>query len=92
MYFTMNGPSEFTVIGSLKEWSVIDRLSQVEVPTLVLAGELDEATPESWQPFVDGIPDTRTVVVPDASHCSHLERPQEVLGAVTALLDEAERA
>ncbi|MDH2445234.1 proline iminopeptidase-family hydrolase [Amnibacterium sp. CER49] len=92
VYFTMNGPSEFTVIGSLKEWSVIERLPQVEVPTLVLAGELDEATPEAWQPFVDGIPDTRTVVVPDASHCSHLERPQEVLGAVTALLDEAERA
>ena len=43
VYFTMNGPSEFTVVGSLKTWSVIEELHKIRVPTLVLNGEFDEA-------------------------------------------------
>ena len=43
VYFTMNGPSEFTVVGSLKTWSVVDDLHKIEVPVLVLNGEFDEA-------------------------------------------------
>ena len=43
VYFTMNGPSEFTVVGSLKTWSVIDELHKISVPTLILNGEFDEA-------------------------------------------------
>ena len=56
VYHTMNGPNEFHVIGTLRDWSVIDRLPLVTVPTLVVAGEFDEATAATWQPFVDLIP------------------------------------
>jgi L-proline amide hydrolase len=77
VYFTMNGPNEFSVIGTLREWSIIDRLSQIEVPTLVVAGEFDEATPKTWQPFLENIPDVTSHVFPDASHCVHLEHPTE---------------
>ena len=38
-----NGPSEFTVIGSLKTWDVRDQLHNINVPTLVINGEYDEA-------------------------------------------------
>lgn len=77
VYFTMNGPNEFSVIGSLREWSIIPRLSQIEVPTLVAAGEFDEATPKTWQPFLENIPNAISHVFPDASHCVHLEHPTE---------------
>ncbi len=76
VYHTMNGPNEFHVIGTLRNWSIIDRLDAIKVPTLVFAGEYDEATPATWQPFVDGIADSRAHVFPDASHCVHLEHPE----------------
>lgn len=76
VYHTMNGPNEFYVIGTLRSWSIIEQLDAVKVPTLVLAGEHDEATPTTWQPFVDGITGARAHVYPDASHCVHLEHPE----------------
>lgn len=75
VYHTMNGPNEFHVVGSLREWSIIDELHRVNAPTLVIAGEYDEATPLTWQPFVTGIRGARSHVFPGASHCTHLEQP-----------------
>jgi L-proline amide hydrolase len=77
VYHTMNGPSEFHVIGSLKEWSVVDRLDGINVPTLVVAGRYDEATPEVWAPFVERIPDVRSHVFTESSHMPHVEEPEE---------------
>src|SRR5215210_4719253 len=36
VYHTMNGPSEFHVIGSLRTWSVVDRVGEIVAPTLVV--------------------------------------------------------
>ncbi len=36
VYGTMNGPSEFHVIGSLREWNITDRLGEIDVPTLLV--------------------------------------------------------
>ncbi len=77
VYHTMNGPSEFHVIGSLKDWSVVDRLAGISVPTLVVAGRYDEATPRTWAPFVDRIPDVRSHVFAESSHMPHVEEPAE---------------
>jgi L-proline amide hydrolase len=79
VYHTMNGPSEFHVIGSLVGWSVIDRLPQLRVPTLVVAGAYDEAQPETWQPFLEHLPDVRSHVFPESSHMPHVEEPQAFL-------------
>ena len=38
VYFTMNGPNEFHVIGTLKTWNIIPRLGEITVPTLVTSG------------------------------------------------------
>lgn len=82
VYHTMNGPNEFHVIGSMRSWSIIDRLGDVSAPTLVVAGEHDEATPETWQPFVAGIAGATSHVFPNASHCVHLEHPAEFRGVI----------
>lgn len=86
VYHTMNGPNEFHVLGTLRDWSIIDRLPAVTAPTLVIAGEFDEATPATWQPFVENIPDARSHVFADASHCSHLEKPEEFRAVVADFL------
>jgi len=77
VYHTMNGPNEFHVLGTLRGWTIIDRLDAITAPTLVIAGEFDEATPATWAPYAEKIPDARSHVFADASHCSHLEKPEE---------------
>ncbi|MGA4838253.1 proline iminopeptidase-family hydrolase [Streptomyces sp. G45] len=83
VYHTMNGPNEFHVIGSLRDWSVIDGLPRIDVPTLILSGRHDEATPVTVQPFQDLIPGARWEIFEESSHSPHFEEPErfyEVLG------------
>ncbi|WP_279366384.1 proline iminopeptidase-family hydrolase [Microbacterium testaceum] len=86
VYFTMNGPNEFHVVGTGRDWTIIDRLPQVAVPTLVVAGEFDEATPETWEPFVAHIPGARSHVFAGASHCTHLEMPDAFRAVIADFL------
>lgn len=92
VYHTMNGPNEFHVVGTLRNWSIIDRLPDVNAPTLVIAGEFDEATPATWQPYADLIPDAVAQVFAGASHCTHLEQPAEFRAVVAAFLHDHDLA
>jgi L-proline amide hydrolase len=86
VYHTMNGPSEFHVIGSLRGWDITPRLGGVRVPVLVISGEHDEATPAVVRPLVEAIPDVRWELIEGASHSTHLEEPERFLGLVAEFL------
>ncbi len=86
VYRTMNGPSEFHVIGSLRGWDITPRLGAVEVPVLVISGEHDEATPTVVRPLVDALPDARWELFEGASHSTHLEDPERFQGLVADFL------
>ena len=88
VYFTMNGPSEFHVIGSLKNWSIVDRLDRIAVPTLLISGRYDEATPATVQPFADHIKDVRWQVFEYSSHMPHVEETELYMKTVGAFLDQ----
>jgi L-proline amide hydrolase len=92
VYFTMNGVNEFFVTGTLADWTIVDRLDRVAVPALVIAGEFDEATPATWAPYVERIPDVRSQVFADASHCTHLEHPEAFRALVGDFLAEHDGA
>jgi 3-oxoadipate enol-lactonase len=65
-----------------------DRLSRIGVPTLVIAGDLDQGTPVSMaQSLVDNIPGARLTVLKDASHLSAAEQPQAFIDAVRGFVD-----
>lgn len=87
VYHSMNGPSEFHVIGTMKDWTVIDRLDQVVAPTLLVNGRYDEATPACVQPFADRIPDVRWEVFEESSHLPQVEEEERYLQVVGAFLD-----
>jgi proline iminopeptidase len=59
VYSTMNGPSEFTVVGTLKDWDVTDRLGEIGVPTLLTGAGTTSVVPN--------ISKTCTTVFPDPS-------------------------
>jgi L-proline amide hydrolase len=88
VYHTMNGPSEFHVIGTLRDWDITARLREIHVPVLVISGEHDEATPAVVRPLVEALPDARWELFDDASHCTHLEHPELFLEVVETFLEE----
>lgn len=87
VYHTMNGPSEFHVSGSLRNWSIDDRLSAIDTPTLVINGRYDEATDETVRPFVEQIRGARWVRFEESSHMPHLEEPTRFLEVVGGFLE-----
>jgi L-proline amide hydrolase len=88
VYNVMNGPTEFHVIGTLKTWSVIDRLHLIQTPTLLISGRHDEATPATVQPFADRIPDVRWEILEESSHMPHVEEPERCFRVVGDFLDQ----
>lgn len=86
VYHTMNGPSEFHVIGTLRDWNITPRLGDVRVPVLVISGEHDEATPTVVRPLVEGLRHARWELIEGASHMTHLEQPEHFLELVEAFL------
>jgi L-proline amide hydrolase len=88
VYHTMNGPSEFHVIGTIRNWSIIDRLDRIRAPTLLISGRHDEATPAVVQPFADRIKDVRWRIFENSSHLPHVEETEAWLDVVGGFLAE----
>jgi L-proline amide hydrolase len=86
VYHTMNGPSEFHVVGTLKGWTIIDRLDRITAPTFLISGKYDEATPEVVQPYADRIADVRWQIFENSSHMPHVEEKDACLEAVAAFI------
>jgi L-proline amide hydrolase len=82
VYHTMNGPSEFHVIGSIKDWQSKDRLGEIRVPTLVVSGSYDEATPTLQETLVAGIPETEQVICEESSHMPFWEERERFMAVV----------
>ena len=71
----------------IKGWSVMDRLNEIRVPTLVLAGKEDfQFPPEHQAELAAGIPNARLVIIDRAGHNPHQERNAAVLRAVRDFL------
>jgi proline iminopeptidase len=68
-------------------WSVVDRLAEITVPTLVIAGRDDFVfPPECQRELADGIPGARLVLIDDAGHNPHDERPAAVMAVLRPFL------
>ena len=87
VYNTMNGPSEFTVTGTLKTWSVMDRLGEISVPTLLVGGRYDECTPGHLTEMHGRIPGSRLAIIEDASHLCFAEQPAQFNDIINEFMD-----
>jgi L-proline amide hydrolase len=86
VYHTMNGPSEFHCIGSLRTWDITDRLHEITVPTLLVSGRHDEATPHIVEQIHERIPGAEWELFEQSSHMPHVEEPEAFLERVEAFL------
>ncbi len=90
VYLYMCGPSEFTITGTLKDYERVDRLKEITVPTLFICGRYDEATPAATEYYHRNMPGSQFVVIENASHLSHAERPEAFNRTLRAFLRRAE--
>ena len=82
VYHTMNGPSEFHVIGSIKDWASESRLGEIHVPTLVLSGRFDEATPALQKTLIEGIAGSQQRIFENSAHLPFWEERELYMAVV----------
>jgi L-proline amide hydrolase len=87
VYNVMNGPNEFFVVGTLKNWDIIPELHKINVPTLIISGRYDEATPACVQPYKDNIKGSRWEIFENSSHMPHVEEKDACMTLVGDFLD-----
>ncbi len=91
VYRTMNGPTEFHVVGTLRDWDITPRLDEVEVPVLITSGRHDEATPAQMAIIAERIPQAEWVVFEQSGHMSHAEEPDRYMAVLADYLSRAEQ-
>lgn len=86
IYNYMQGPSEFTIVGTLKNYDATPYLKDVKVPVLYTVGEFDEANPAIVRRFANLTPGAKHVVIPGAAHLVTWDNPGATLKAIRDFL------
>ena len=87
VYMTMNGPTEFTIIGGIRYWNVSDQLHKIKVPTLVTCGKYDEVSPKEARRIHKGIRRSKLVVFRKSSHLAMWEERDKYVDVLRVFLD-----
>jgi proline iminopeptidase len=77
----------------MKDWSVVDRLGEITVPTLVIAGASDFVfPPEAQRQLVAGLPNARLSLIEGAGHDPWVEQPRAFFAAMDDFLSTLPQA
>jgi 3-oxoadipate enol-lactonase len=64
---------------AIRDMDLTGRLGSITAPTLIIAGEEDQATPPDHAALIrDSIPGSELTVLPDAAHLANIEHPSTV--------------
>ena len=67
----------------LQETDLVPLLHHLKVPTLVVCGELDQATPPALnRQIVEKVAGAKYIELPGCGHCPPLEQPEQFLAAI----------
>jgi proline iminopeptidase len=86
IYIYMQGPSEFTITGTLKRYDATPLLKDIAVPTLYTVGEFDEADPPTIERFARMTPGAQVVVLAGAAHLTPWDAGDESVRVVRTFL------
>ena len=76
IFETMFGPSDFRIVGTIRDWDVFERLGEIAVPTLLLAGRFDECSPDDMREMHRRIAGSRFELFESTAHLPFIEEPQ----------------
>ncbi|OBG99955.1 proline iminopeptidase [Mycobacterium sp. E2699] len=77
VFETMFGPSDFHIVGNIRDWDVFDRLGEIALPTLVVTGRYDECVPEHAWEMHQRIPGSRFELFESSAHMPFIEEPDK---------------
>lgn len=77
IFETMFGPSDFHIVGTIRDWDVRDRLRELALPTLLLAGRFDECSPDDMREMHETIDGSRFEFFEHSAHLPFIEEPQK---------------
>ncbi|KAI0976247.1 proline iminopeptidase [Xylaria arbuscula] len=86
-YVTMQGPSEFTIVGNFKDWEGWKEGHKIEVPVLLLNGRYDEVRDTCVEPWFRSIPRIRWVTLEKSSHMTHFEERERFMELCDTFLE-----
>lgn len=67
----------------LQETDLVPQLHRLKVPTLVVCGEFDQATPSALnRQIAEKVAGAKYIQLPGCGHCPPLEQPQQFLAAI----------
>jgi proline iminopeptidase len=87
VYFTQNGPNEFTIIGTWKGWDITARLPEINVPTLITVGKYDEVTPRVAELIHRGIHGSILKIFEESGHLTMWDEEEKYLQVVKEFLE-----
>lgn len=72
---TMIGPSAFRIVGNLRNWDILDRLTEITMPTLLVAGKYDQNSPEHMREMHQHIAGSQFELFESSAHFPFIEEP-----------------
>jgi proline-specific peptidase len=86
IYQYLWGPSEFRCTGTLGDWDVSERLTEITHPVLITSGAKDEAGPAIQRFMLDNLPNARWECFENSAHYSHWTDHDDFVNVVDAFL------
>jgi L-proline amide hydrolase len=80
LFFVCLTDYQWSVTGSLKSWSILDEIQNINVPTLLVNGRYEQDT--CVAPFFRAVKKVKWVTFENSSHIPHLEERERFMEIV----------
>jgi len=91
VYNTMQGPSEFTVTGNIKNWDRWNDLHRIDVPTLLIGSRYGTMSADDIQKMGSLMPQARVAICENGSHLAMYDDQEAYFNALVPFLRERRR-
>ena len=92
LYVTMQGPSEFGIVGDakLKDWDITAELPRITVPTLSVGGAYDTMDPKHMEWIATQVQNGQYLHCPNGSHMSMYDDPEVYFDGIIKFIKEVD--
>lgn len=87
LYEYMWGPSEFKPTGTLSTYDQVAKLKDIKIPSMIICGEFDEATPVTGRKYSKMISNSKFIEIKGCSHSIVNENKAAILKEVKQFLN-----
>ena len=91
IYKYMWGPTEFTATGTLLNFDRTPDLDKIKEPILFIAGEYDEARPETILKYQKLAKNSIVEIIDDAAHSTMVDQPEKITEAINRFFTRIEK-